>query len=206
MNIPRILVPARPGITNALGCVVADIRHDFVRTVNRPLDSIEMKEIRDVLAEQIAEGQRLIESETIALDDTRILHGADMQFIGQTHLISIPIPSLETPKEEIQRIFETAYFNRFQVELPEIRANLVNLKTSVIGVRPNFDLARIVDPAARADCSKRRGRPLDRFGSLVRGMIRRFTAARACPSAVPLRAPLSSSKWIQRPLSSPAIP
>ena len=62
-----------------------------------------MKEIRDVLAEQIAEGQRLIESETIALDDTRILHGADMQFIGQTHLISIPIPSLETPKEEIQR-------------------------------------------------------------------------------------------------------
>ena len=121
LSIPRILVPARPGITNALGCVVADIRHDFVRTVNRPLDSIEMKEIRDVLAEQIAEGQRLIESETIALDDTRILHGADMQFIGQTHLISIPIPSLETPKEEIQRIFETAYFNRFQVELPEIR-------------------------------------------------------------------------------------
>ncbi|MEE3093002.1 MAG: hydantoinase/oxoprolinase family protein, partial [Pseudomonadota bacterium] len=119
--------------------------------VNRPLDSIEMKEIRDVLAEQIAEGQRLIESETIALDDTRILHGADMQFIGQTHLISIPIPSLETPKEEIQRIFEAAYFNRFQVELPEIRANLVNLKTSVIGVRPNFDLARIVDPAARTD-------------------------------------------------------
>ena len=27
----------------------------------------------------------------------------------------------------------------------------MNLKTSVIGVRPNFDLARIVDPAARAD-------------------------------------------------------
>ena len=151
LSIPRILVPARPGITNALGCVVADIRHDFVRTVNRPLDSIEMREICDVLAEQIAEGQRLIESETIALDDTRILHGADMQFIGQTHLISIPIPSLETPKEEIQRIFEAAYFNRFQVELPEIRANLVNLKTSVIGVRPNFDLARIVDPAARTD-------------------------------------------------------
>jgi len=150
LSIPRILVPARPGITNALGCVVADIRHDFVRTVNRPLDSIEMQDIRDLLAEQIAEGQRLIDSETIELDETRILHGADMQFIGQTHLISIPIPALDTPKEEIQRIFEDAYFNRFQVELPEIRANLVNLKTSVIGVRPDFDLARIVDPTVRA--------------------------------------------------------
>jgi N-methylhydantoinase A len=27
-----VLVPARPGITNALGCVVADLRHDYVRT------------------------------------------------------------------------------------------------------------------------------------------------------------------------------
>ena len=39
LAIPRVLVPARPGITNALGCVVADLRHDFVRTLNRPLDA-----------------------------------------------------------------------------------------------------------------------------------------------------------------------
>ena len=32
-----VLVPARPGITNALGCVVADLRHDFVNTVNQPV-------------------------------------------------------------------------------------------------------------------------------------------------------------------------
>jgi N-methylhydantoinase A len=150
LSIPQILVPARPGITNALGCVAADIRHDFVRTVNRPLDSIEISDLRTLLASQIEEGQRLIENETISFDETRILHGADMQFIGQTHLISIPIPSLNATKEEIQRIFEEAYFNRFQVKLPEIRANLVNCKTSVIGVRPTFDLARIIDPAARA--------------------------------------------------------
>ena len=37
LGLPRVLVPARPGITNALGCVVADLRHDFVRTLNRPL-------------------------------------------------------------------------------------------------------------------------------------------------------------------------
>ena len=32
LSIPTVLVPARPGITNALGCVVADLRHDYVRT------------------------------------------------------------------------------------------------------------------------------------------------------------------------------
>ena len=37
LGIPKVLVPARPGLTNALGCVVADLRHDFVATVNQPL-------------------------------------------------------------------------------------------------------------------------------------------------------------------------
>jgi N-methylhydantoinase A len=150
LGIPRVLVPTRPGITNALGCVVADVRHDFVRTVNRPLDQVDMASVQGIFAEQITDGRHLIDSETIEIDDMRILHGADMQFIGQTHLISISLPSLDTSREEIQRIFEAAYFDRFQVELPEIRANLVNLKTSVIGLRPEFDLGRILDPSLRA--------------------------------------------------------
>ncbi len=37
LGLPTVLVPARPGITNALGCVVADLRHDFVNTVNQPV-------------------------------------------------------------------------------------------------------------------------------------------------------------------------
>ncbi|MFC3118762.1 hydantoinase/oxoprolinase family protein [Jhaorihella thermophila] len=41
LGIPHVLVPARPGITNAIGCVVADLRHDFVTTINTPLDQLD---------------------------------------------------------------------------------------------------------------------------------------------------------------------
>ena len=73
-----------------------------------------------------------------------------MQFVGQTHLINVPLPSAEPDRETLQRLFETAYFARFKVELPEIRANLVNLNTAVIGVRPAVDLSRLIDPDSRA--------------------------------------------------------
>jgi N-methylhydantoinase A len=149
LAIPRVLVPGRPGITNALGCVVADLRHDFVRTLNRPLDTVDIDDVRAILARQDAEGRRLIEDETIDIEGIRILHGADMQFIGQTHLIDIALPSADITRDAIQTIFETAYFERFQVELPEIRASLVNLKTSAIGQRPPIDLAMLIDPAGR---------------------------------------------------------
>jgi len=157
IGIPRGLVPLRPGLTNALGCVVADIRHDFVRTVNRPLDTVDMDEVRAIMAAQAEDGRRQIEEETIDIEDVRVLHGADMQFIGQTHLIAVSLPGAEVDRESIQARFEAAYFERFEVDLPEIRANLVNLNTSVIGVRPPLELETGTDVAGdTAEPNRRR--------------------------------------------------
>ena len=149
LNVPKVLIPARPGITNALGCVVADLRHDFVRTVNRPLDAVDMADVHGVLAAQAAEGRRLIAQERIAVTDVRAEVSADMQFVGQTHLLRVALPSLTPSRVDLQRLFETAYHARFRVELPTIRANLVNLNVSVIGERPTVDLSRLIDPAGR---------------------------------------------------------
>jgi N-methylhydantoinase A len=149
LGIPKVLVPARPGITNALGCVVADLRHDFVRTVNRPVADLDEAAMRAILEEQKNEGLALIEGEAVRPQSIRFVHSADMQFVGQTHIINVPLPSAEIDRAALQALFEKAYFARFKVSLPEIRANLVNLNTSVIGARPNVDLSALIDPAAR---------------------------------------------------------
>lgn len=150
LGIPRVLVPARPGITNALGCVVADLRHDFVRTVNRPVADLDMAAVHAILAEQKAEGLALIGEEAVAPESVRFAHSADMQFVGQTHLVNVPLPTAEPDRATLQALFEKAYFARFKVKLPEIRASLVNLNTSVIGTRPAVDLSALIDPAGRA--------------------------------------------------------
>ncbi len=149
LGIPRVMVPARPGITNALGCVVADLRHDFVRTVNRPVASLDVALVKSVLEEQRAEGEALIAEETVQPERIECVHTADMQFVGQTHLINVPLPGPEIDRDTLQTLFEDAYYKRFKVRLPEIRANLVNLNTSVIGVRADIDLASLIDPAGR---------------------------------------------------------
>lgn len=150
LGLPRVLVPARPGITNALGCVVADLRHDFVNTLNQPVASLDTEKVRAVFDAHIAEGKALIAQEAVRPEEIRISHSADMQFVGQTHIINVPLPSADVDRATVQTLFERAYFARFRVELPEIRANLVNLNTSVIGVRPSVDLGRLIDPSGRA--------------------------------------------------------
>ena len=149
LAIPKVLVPARPGITNALGCVVADLRHDFVRTLNRPLDGVDMAQVHAVLAAQEAEGRALIAAEKLTLTAVVPEFSADMQFIGQTHLLRVALPHGTPSRTELQQRFEAAYHARFHVDLPTIRANLVNLNCSVIGQRPLIDLSRLIDPAGR---------------------------------------------------------
>ncbi|MBA3910230.1 MAG: hydantoinase [Rhodobacter sp.] len=161
LAIPKVLIPARPGITNALGCVVADLRHDFVRTVNRPLDSADMAEVHAILGQQEAEGRRLIAAEKITLTTTRAEYSAEMQFVGQTHLLRVPLPTATPSRADLQRLFEAAYHARFRVDLPTIRANLVNLNCSVIGQRAELDLSRLIDPKERmANAKPKETRPV----------------------------------------------
>jgi N-methylhydantoinase A len=147
LGIPEVLVPARPGLTNALGCLVADLRQDLVNTINAPLATLDMSVVKATLEVQRAQGEAVNAAERDEIVETAVLHGADMQFRGQTHLIRVAIPSPSISREELQALFEAAYYARFRLRLPEIRAVLVNLVTSVIGRRRGLDLASLAGTA-----------------------------------------------------------
>jgi N-methylhydantoinase A len=150
LGIPTLLIPARPGLTNALGCVVADLRHDYVRTVNKPLALLEADTVCAVLTAQIEEGRRTLEREAVEIERVEILHSADMQFQGQSHVLNVPLADAAgVSREQLHDAFAEAYWTRFQVKLPEIRPVLVNLHTAVIGKRRPVSLDALISGGER---------------------------------------------------------
>jgi len=143
LAIPTVLVPARPGITNALGCVVADLRHDYVRTVNKPLSLLDDATVARIYAEQSAEGEATIGREGVPVRELRRVHTADMQFQGQSHILSVGVDRPDIGVAGLHKAFAAAYFRRFGIELSEIPPVLVNLHTAVIGVRPEISLGAL---------------------------------------------------------------
>ena len=143
LGIPTVLVPVRPGITNALGCVVADLRHDYVRTVNKPLSAVDDATVARIYAEQAAEGEATIAREGVPVRELRRVLSADMQFQGQSHILSVGVDSADIGVAGLHKAFAAAYWRRFGIELPEIPPVLVNLHTAVIGVRPEISLAAL---------------------------------------------------------------
>jgi N-methylhydantoinase A len=138
LGIPKVLIPARPGLTNALGCLVADLRHDFVRTINKPLSMVNEAELASVLDAHLEEGNKILQRENVEIDIVQVFHTADMQFQGQTHILNVALAGRAVKIADLATAFAEAYWNRFRVSLPEIKPVLANLHTAVIGKRKPF--------------------------------------------------------------------
>jgi len=141
LGIPKVLIPARPGITNALGCVVADLRQDFTKTLNMPIDKVNILELHSLFEEQEKKGIELIKKQGLKLTNISSNFSLDMQFIGQTHILRIDLPNSNPDLDYLQKSFEKAYLNRFKVKLSQIKANIVNVNTTVQGHKSPFDIS-----------------------------------------------------------------
>ncbi|MEM8882406.1 MAG: hydantoinase/oxoprolinase family protein [Pseudomonadota bacterium] len=157
LSVPRVLVPIRPGITNALGCVVADLRHDFVRTVNAPLDGMDVEALHALFASQATMGRAALAEETVAIREVHERFSVDMQFIGQSHVVRVDLASGVPTRGDLRAGFEAVYWERFKVALEGIEARLVNANCSVIGVSDPIDLASLVDPSGRSEVAEASG-------------------------------------------------
>jgi len=152
VGLASALVPRFPGVTSALGCVIADMRHDFVRTVNRTLDELDPVVLDTAIAEAAGDGLRLLDQAGIAFEGRAIQVELDMSYLGQTHTVAVPLPgdfsqSFALNRNGIKEAFEAAYAAAFGRVLDKIGIRVLNLRVAAIGKRKKFDLTLLAPPS-----------------------------------------------------------
>ena len=145
LDIPKVFIPARPGLTNALGCLVADLRQDFTQTLNTSLDEINIKNLNSILRKFKSDGIAIIKKQKVEIQKFFTELSLDMQFLGQTHIIKIPLKDTKASKILIKNEFEKIYFKRFKVKLEKILPVIVNANVSVIGKRKELNLKKLIN-------------------------------------------------------------
>ena len=153
------LVPRFPGITSALGCVLADLRHDMVQTVNLMLDGLDADTLEQRLRTAAAEASSVIAASGIAVERIDVVYELDMHYLGQTHTVAVPLPvsgrseALGVTEAMIRSAFEAAYLASFSRLLPGIAMRIVSLRVAAVGRRPPFDF-KVFAPDAAASLAK----------------------------------------------------
>ena len=85
-------MPRFPGVTSALGCVIADLRHDQVQTVNLALDDLDAAALDARMVAAGEEARAVVAVAGIAVERIDVLYELDMHYLGQTHTVAVPLP------------------------------------------------------------------------------------------------------------------
>jgi N-methylhydantoinase A len=156
LGVPTVLVPRFPGLTSALGCVLADLRHDFVRTLNQPLKSVDPAMVDRLYGEYEADGRAMIEAEGVPIERIDTIYEADLLYRGQSHVLRVPVERPFDPAAVLASL-EERYKQRFDIELTEMTAILSNLRTASFGRRSRVDFSIFAPRPGGSMADARRG-------------------------------------------------
>ena len=143
LGIPRVLVPRFPGITSALGCLISDLRHDYVETLWRPLAAVDPESADQIFRKHAEQGRQTITDEGVPTESIDIIHEADLMYQGQSHVFRVRVQSPGFSEQDVAAAFAERYRERFDIVLEDMTPVLASLRTTVIGRRPDLVLKRL---------------------------------------------------------------
>ncbi len=150
VGIARAIVPRYPGVTSAMGCVIADMRQDFVQTINSLVDTLDEAALGAFMQDHADQGMALLDAARTNFEAREFSFELDMAYIGQTHTVSVPLDvkadggRITAPtRARIEEAFDAAYRATFGRLLQNGVRRILNLRSAVTGKRPKFDLGTL---------------------------------------------------------------
>jgi N-methylhydantoinase A len=144
LHIPTVVVPLFPSHFSALGMLLADERHDFIRTFFCDLASLDFDALCAVHDEMAMQAQASLRHSKGA---ERQLH-LDLRYTGQEFTVSVPVTLAQLRKGDrvgIRTAFDRLYEHRYAHHSPDEPVEIVNIRLAMIGKRPKLNFPSLKD-------------------------------------------------------------
>jgi N-methylhydantoinase A len=139
LHIPIIIVPNFPGQFSAAGMLMADLRHDYVRTYYKPLEKTDFDVLRGIAQELELDARKRLGPGS----STVFRHFLEVRYSGQDFSIPIPIhPEMFGPGygETIRSVFNHTHQRQFGYHDPAQPLELVSIRLAAVASRELQDL------------------------------------------------------------------
>jgi N-methylhydantoinase A len=128
LRISRVLIPNWPGVTSALGCVLADIRYDDTWTLHERLSQLDASRVRALFQTMVDRVMAVLREDGVAEDKITLRYEAALQYEGQTHRVIVPLPSPDITVDDLAKAYLNEYRLRYGVTVDDVPIRLVNLR------------------------------------------------------------------------------
>lgn len=141
LKIPRVLVPASPGLASAMGLLVSDLKRDYIQTHFAELEQVAASEIQRRFETMERVAQEEFEAQGISPEQIRHERAIDLRYSIQKYELPVPVagaPLTEADKIGWRRTFDGLHEKHYGSRAEEQKVELVNyrLTTKVILPKP----------------------------------------------------------------------
>jgi N-methylhydantoinase A len=154
LYIPKVVVPLFPSHFSALGMLLADERHDFIRTFYCDLATVDFAALLKIHHEMVAQASATLRH---AAQAQREIH-LDLRYVGQEFTLQVPVgveAIASGDRVGIRAAFDALYEHRYAHHSPDEPVEMVNIRLALIGKRPKPVFPRL---AARGGAKPARTR------------------------------------------------
>jgi N-methylhydantoinase A len=146
LHIPTLVIPRVPGHFSALGMLLADLRHDYVRTYYKPLVDSDFDAIERMFQTMIAEGRELLASEGAKDADMGFQRFLDMRYVGQEFPIQTPVGEADLARRDpeiLRTAFDRIHDRRYGHQAVDEPVEIVNLRLTATGRRKRSEFPKL---------------------------------------------------------------
>jgi N-methylhydantoinase A len=144
IGMREIVVPILPGNLSALGLLASDTRYERVQTVLVPLVSLERARFEALLDAHVDVERAALRQRGFAVDAMRFEHALDMRYARQAFELTVHLPHGLREPQAVRQVFLDAYARQFGRVDANAEIEIVNLRTTAIGLtdQPAFPAVR----------------------------------------------------------------
>jgi N-methylhydantoinase A len=143
LHIPRVLIPAVPGVLSALGMLVAVPTKDYSRTVLHPVaeaDTAVSPWLRAYFKPLAERATTEMAAEGHAVENVTLHHHLDMRYLGQSHELTISLAEINhrerggrrEKEEELIELFHKAHERRYGYRQKSAAVELVTVRVTAV--------------------------------------------------------------------------
>ncbi|HVB89801.1 MAG TPA: hydantoinase/oxoprolinase family protein [Beijerinckiaceae bacterium] len=146
LHIPTVIIPNLPAHFSALGMLMTDVRHDYVRTYYRALLACDYAELIALYGELVENGRDVLARSGIEEAARSFQWFMDLRYVGQEFSLQVPVEESEVRRgdsESIRNRFNEIHDRRFGHAAHEENLELVNLRLTARGARPKINFPKI---------------------------------------------------------------
>jgi N-methylhydantoinase A len=144
LGMTGFIIPLYPGVYSAMGLVMSDVKHDYIRSRLVSLTRITEAEINAVFDTLAAQAHADLTVEDFPPDRIDIEYALDMRYAGQGYEMTLPCPQPLNPGTlaALRRTFDEEHRNSFGHTAPSEPVEIVSWRLRGIGRVPPVTLPK----------------------------------------------------------------